>query len=36
MGAWGYRLFPSDNELDLMAEISAEACNMTNDPSFTL
>lgn len=35
MGAWGYGLFQSDQELDTMDEISSEASKLANDPDFT-
>lgn len=35
MGAWGFGLFQSDNELDTMEEISSEAGRITHDPDFT-
>ncbi|KAF6230534.1 hypothetical protein HO133_004878 [Letharia lupina] len=34
MGAWGYGLFQSDNELDTIEEINEEAGKLANDPLF--
>ena len=35
MGAWGYGLFQSDADLDVMEEISDEAGKLAKDPDFT-
>lgn len=36
MGAWGYGLFQSDNELDTIEEINEEAGKLANDPTLNL
>lgn len=35
MGAWGYGLFQSDADLDVMEEISDEAGKLAKDSNFT-
>lgn len=35
MGAWGYGLFQSDADLDVMDEISEEAGKLAKNPDFT-
>ena len=34
MGAWGYGLFQSDDEVDTIEQINAEAGKVANDPEF--
>ncbi|KAL8835985.1 MAG: hypothetical protein Q9176_006554 [Flavoplaca citrina] len=37
MGAWGYGLFQSDNEFDVVvSDIDEEACKLSKDPKLTL
>ncbi|KAL8660215.1 MAG: hypothetical protein Q9226_000016 [Calogaya cf. arnoldii] len=37
MGAWGYGLFQSDNEFDVVvSDIDEEACKLAKDPKLTL
>lgn len=37
MGAWGYGLFQSDDEFDVVvSDIDEEACKLAKDPQLTL